>query len=117
MFITGGTGSVGESLVEGFTEKGYRVSFLYHRSESRAHAMAKKFGATPIQQDLSGPVDLADKEIDILVNNAAINETSEQTGDLSLEKWDRTIALNLTHRFYSFSSASHTWCERTGAES
>ena len=99
VFITGGTGSVGESLVEGFTEKGYRVSFLYHRSESRAHAMAKKFGATPIQQDLSGPVDLADKEIDILVNNAAINETSELTGDLSLEKWDRTIALNLTAPF------------------
>ena len=97
--ITGGTGSVGESLVAGFTEMGYRVSFLYHRSESRARVMATRFGATPIQADLSGPVNLANREIDILVNNAAINETSELTGDLPLTKWDRTITLNLTAPF------------------
>ena len=99
VLITGATGSVGESLVAVFAGKGYRVSFLYHRSESRAHAMAEKFGATPIQEDLSRPIDLANKEVDILINNAAINETSELTGDLPLEDWDRTIALNLTAPF------------------
>ena len=99
VLITGATGSVGESLVAGFTEEGYRVSFLYHRSESRAHDMAEKFGATPIQKDLSRPIDLANKEVDILINNAAINETSELTGDLPLQDWERTIALNLTAPF------------------
>ena len=99
VLITGATGSVGESLVAVFAGKGYRVSFLYHRSKSRAHAMAEKFGATPIQEDLSRPIDLANKEVDILINNAAINETSELTGDLPLEDWDRTIALNLTAPF------------------
>ena len=99
VLITGATGSVGESLVAVFAGKGYRVSFLYHRSKSRAHAMAEKFGATPIQEDLSRPIDLANKEVDILINNAAINETSELTGDLLLEDWDRTIALNLTAPF------------------
>ena len=99
VLITGATGSVGERLVEVFTGKGYRVSFLYHRSETLAHAMAEQFGATPIQEDLSGPIDLANKEIDILLNNAAINETSDLTGDLPLKDWHRTIALNLTAPF------------------
>ena len=48
VLITGATGSVGEILVASFAGEGYRVSFLYHRSESRAHAMAEKFGATSI---------------------------------------------------------------------
>ena len=99
VLITGATGSVGESLVAGFAREGYRVSFLYHRSESRARTMAERFVATPIQEDLSRPIDLMNKEIDILINNAAINETSELTGDLLLEDWNRTIALNLTSPF------------------
>ena len=99
VLITGATGSVGESLVAGFAREGYRVSFLYHQSESQAHLMAETFGVTPIQEDLSQPFDLANKEIDILINNAAINETSELTGDLPLEDWNRTIGLNLTAPF------------------
>ena len=59
VLITGATGSVGESLVAGFAGEGYRVSFLYHQAESLAYAMAEKFGATPIQADLSRPIDLA----------------------------------------------------------
>ena len=99
VLITGATGSVGESLLASFAGKGYRVSFLYHRSESRAGTMAEKFGVDPIQEDLSRPIDLANREVDILINNAAINETSELTGDLPLEDWDRTLALNLTAPF------------------
>ena len=99
VLITGGTGSVGESLLAGFSEKGYRTSFLYHRSKSHARALAERFGATPIQTDLSQPIELANKNVDILINNAAINETSELTGDLPLEDWNRTIALNLTAPF------------------
>ena len=99
VLITGGTGDVGESLVESFARAGYRTSFLYYRSESRARVLADTFGATPIQEDLSKPIDLANKQIDILINNAAINETSSLTGDLPLEEWKRTIALNLTAPF------------------
>ena len=99
VLITGATGSVGESLVAGFTGEGYRVSFLYYRSESRAHTLAETFGATPIQADLSRPIDLANYEFDVLINGAAINETSDLTGDLRVEDWNRTIALNLTAPF------------------
>ena len=78
---------------------GTRVSFLYHRAESRAHTLAETFGATPIQADLSRPIDLANCEFDVLINGAAINETSDLTGDLHVEDWNRTIALNLTAPF------------------
>ena len=99
VLITGATGSVGERLVAVFAEKGYRVSFLYHRSQTRAYALAEEYGATAIQEDLSMPGELANKDVDILINNAAINESSELTGELSLEVWERTISLNLTAPF------------------
>ena len=99
VLVTGGTGSVGESIVAGFAGAGYRVSFLYHQSESRAHEIAEAFGATPIQADLSRPIELVDNDVDILINNAAINETSELTGGLAVRDWDRSIALNLTAPF------------------
>ena len=99
VLITGATGSVRESLLEGFAGEGYRISFLYHRSTSRARALAGKFGATPIQEDLSLPIESANRKVDILINNAAINETSALTSDLSLEDWNRAIAVNLTAPF------------------
>ena len=99
VLITGATGSVGESLVALFAEEGYRVSFLYHRSETRANALAEQFGAEAIPRDLSRPSELADKDVDILINNAAINDSSELTADLPLEAWERTISLNLTAPF------------------
>ena len=79
VLITGGTGSVGESLLAAFTEKGYGVSFIYFRSSSRAQALAERFGATPIQKNLSRPIELENRNFDILINNAAINETSALT--------------------------------------
>lgn len=99
VLVTGATGSVGESLVAVFAQEGYRVSFLYHRSETRANALAQTYGATAILMDLTRPSELADKDVDILINNAAINESAELTGDLPLEAWERTISLNLTAPF------------------
>ena len=99
VLITGGTGSVGQSLVAAFAGGGYRVLFLYYRSEGIARALTDKFGATPIGADLSVPVDLPNREIDILINCAAINETSDLAGDVRLTDWERAIAVNLTAPF------------------
>ncbi len=99
VLITGATGSVGQSLVASFAGRGYRVLFLYHRSEGIARALKDKFGATPMGADLSVPVDLASTDIDILINCAAINETSDLAGDVRLADWERAIAVNLTAPF------------------
>ena len=99
VLITGGTGSVGESLVKGFSGRGYRVTFLYHTAEARAEALARNYNAVPLRQDLSRPFEVVNKEVDILINNAAINEGSELSGDVPLEGWNRTLCLNLTAPF------------------
>lgn len=99
VLITGGTGSVGESLVERFAKGGHRIFFLYHGAEARARALAERFEARAIQGDLSVPMDLGNRRIDILVNNAAINETTALAGDLRLGDWNRAIAINLTAPF------------------
>ena len=99
VLVTGGTGSVGESLVTGFVTAGYRVSFVFGRSESRAAELSQQLGASAIKVDLAGPIQLAESSFDILVNNAGINESAELTGDVRLEDWTKTISVNLTAPF------------------
>ena len=99
VLITGGTGNLGESLIGGFASNGYDVTFVYRKSEARANVLAKQFGATAVQCDLSKNVEILDVEFDVLVNNAAINETTALTGNLPLENWIRTIEINLTVPF------------------
>ena len=99
VLITGGTGSVGESLVERFVREAYEVTFTFNRSASRARRIAKKWGAKALQADLSQPFTLEDGKVDVLVNNAAINESSKMAGELSADDWNRTIAVNLSAPF------------------
>lgn len=99
VLITGGTGSVGESLVAAFAGADYQVVFLYHEAETRARVLAETHGVTGIRKDLSEPDRLGSTDIDVLVNNAAINQSSEVCGDVRLEDWNRTIAINLTAPF------------------
>ena len=99
VLVTGGTGSVGEELVMSFARMGYAVTFLYNASTSRARALCRNTGATGVQVDLLRSVELPDRGVDILINNAAINNSSQLTADLPLEGWERTIALNLTAPF------------------
>ena len=99
VLITGGTGSVGERLVAGFAGEGYRVSFIYHRSTTRARALAERLDATAIQKDLFHPIELENRKVDILINNAAINETSALTVDVQREDWNRAMAVNVTAPF------------------
>ena len=41
VFITGGTGSVGQALVRSFAASSYNVTFQYRRNETVARALEK----------------------------------------------------------------------------
>lgn len=99
VLVTGGTGSVGESLVVRLAREGCRVTFLYHSSTRRARRLARVTGATALELDLRKDCELTVRKFDILINSAGINENAELTRDLPRAGWDRTIAVNLTAPF------------------
>lgn len=107
VLVTGASRGIGREIVRAFREQGYNVAFTYLNSTDMAESLAKSTGALAIRAD-SAKADecvLAVKKviceyggIDILVNNAAISDFSLFT-DLSLERWNEIIGINLTSAF------------------
>ena len=76
------------------------MSPSYTTGPQKGHGiLSRESGAAALQMDLAGELELPGGGIDVLINNAAINENSELTGDLPLEGWNRTMAVNLTAPF------------------
>ncbi len=107
VLITGGTGGIGSALVRAFVAAGYNVAFTYKNNVSGADALAHETGALAVRADSASEEDVIcavgrtiDKygRIDVLVNNAAISSFSLFT-DLTLDDWNKTLAVNLTGAF------------------
>ncbi len=107
VLITGGSRGIGRAMVELFAERGYSVAFTYKSSEEQAKSLAEATGAICIKADSAVESDVvyavaeAEKKlgtIDCLINNAGISSFSLFT-DLSLEDWNKCLAVNLTGAF------------------
>ncbi len=107
VLITGGSRGIGKAMVELFSQNGYFVAFTYKKSENDAKSLAETTNSLAIRadsagaEDVSHAVELAEKtfgKIDCLINNAGISSFS-LFSDLSLEKWNETLAVNLTGAF------------------
>lgn len=99
VFITGGTGSIGEALVRRFYEEKINVTFQYFSNTECAKQLEHDLGAKGIAMDFMTPEKLPGTKFDIIVNNAGINITSELAQDVALDDWNRTLAVNLTFPF------------------
>ncbi|HEY1708258.1 MAG TPA: SDR family oxidoreductase [Rhizomicrobium sp.] len=99
VFITGGTGSVGQALVREFREANYDVVFQWKSNGPLAEKLASETGAKAM------PIDFSDRtvpdldRIDILVNNTAINVSRALAADVTLNDWDVNLLVNLTWPF------------------
>jgi len=94
VFITGGTGSIGRALVEGFSRVGTKVGFQYFQNETRAKEIESITGAIGVRIDFAtSSVPTLDR-VDILVNNAGINISKVSVEDTTEEEWDRTLQVN-----------------------
>jgi 3-hydroxybutyrate dehydrogenase len=99
VLITGGTGSVGQALVETFAKE-HSVTFQYHQDSSRAQYLQSSFGAKPLQMDFTQDPVLPELDFDIVINNAGINISDIQTHQVSVTDWNRTLQVNLNVPFH-----------------
>ena len=108
VFVTGGSRGIGAETVHAFANNGYNVAFTYFSSEENAKYLEKETGAKAYYCDVSSSIDvnnviaLVNKDfggIDILINNAGIDEFSLFT-DITDEMWRKMIDTNLSSAFY-----------------
>jgi len=103
VFITGGTGGIGESCARLFAKNGYRVFITYKKNEERAKTLCEELGCTAYCVDVCDKAELSkifetiEKEyngVDILINNAAVAE-QKLFIDIDEDSWRRMIDINL----------------------
>lgn len=99
ILITGGTGTVGTSLIETFCTKGYTVYFQYSTNDKKAEELCDKYLIKSFKIDFASQFILPELEIDILINNTGINICDTLTHEVSQELFDKTIQVNLSTPF------------------
>lgn len=107
--ITGGTGGLGQALIDKLISEDYFVAFSYLISENVANEIIKKYSHKE-DQIMACQVDITDEQsvekfrnniiekygkIDILINNAGICEDSSVL-EMNFDSWKRVIDINLT---------------------
>ena len=97
--ITGGSGSIGSSLVAEFSTD-HRVVFTYLKNRNEAEKIAKKHGAEPICCDITSESDTKKlfsiiDSCDLLINNAGISSIGLFT-DMSYSAVSDVINADLT---------------------
>ena len=111
VLITGGGGGIGGALVRAFAAEGSRVVVHYRTSEERARELADEAGGVALQADLTVEAEVESLferaihecgRIDVLVANAGMWPTEDEpVWEMSLERWRRTLAINLDGTFLS----------------
>jgi 3-oxoacyl-[acyl-carrier protein] reductase len=110
--VTGCTGGLGQHICRALVQQGTQVAGIYLESRDRAEAFVREWSDTgprciAVQADVTdqaqvermvGEVLAAYGRIDILVNNAAFNQTVpfKDLDGLTLELWNKILLANLT---------------------
>jgi len=112
VMVTGGAGGIGRSIVKLLYQEGARISLHYNKSEEKAFQIRDQFNSSRlilIKGNLEKEADVKrffqesiDKSgrIDCLVANAGIWVPEHTfTDKMSLDRWDKTLRINLTGVF------------------
>ena len=105
VLITGGSRGIGAATVRVFTDKGYKVAFIYEENDQAAQKVAEETGAIPFKCNVAdreavkntvkaAKIYLETTAFDVLVCNAGISYDGTFT-DMTFEEWDHMRAVNL----------------------
>ncbi len=118
--ITGGDSGIGRSVAVLYAREGANVAIVYLPEERSDAEVVKQAVEAEGQEALLLPGDVSDPKfcrdavektvkkfggLDILVNNAAYQETRERFDDVSEEDWDHTFKVNIYGYFYMAKAA------------
>jgi NAD(P)-dependent dehydrogenase (short-subunit alcohol dehydrogenase family) len=111
--ITGGDSGIGRAVAIAYAREGADVAISYLNEEDDARDTAKLVEAAG-QRSLLLPGDLADRahckaivektvgtfgKLDIIVNNAAYQNTFDSIEEITDDEWDRTFSVNISAMF------------------
>jgi 3-oxoacyl-[acyl-carrier protein] reductase len=112
VIVTGASGGIGEAIVQSFAAAGCQVTIHYHNNRTRAEQIRRDHAAQNgwiAQADLTSENDVEKLiaaavgqfgPVHIFVANAGVWPTADQAIDvLPLDRWNQTIAANLTSSF------------------
>lgn len=106
ILVTGSSRGIGEGIAKNLAKSGAQIAVHYSKNKEKAAQLASQFGngSAAFGADLEFPAECeklfndvvaAFGKIDVLVNNAGIFEFSPLADPDWIEKWDRTMAINL----------------------
>jgi NAD(P)-dependent dehydrogenase (short-subunit alcohol dehydrogenase family) len=118
--ITGGDSGIGRSVAVLYAREGANVAIIYLPAEQSDANVVKQAVEAEGQEALLLPGDVSDPmfcrdavektvqkfgRLDVLVNNAAYQETREKFDDVSEEDWDLTFKTNVYGYFFMAKAA------------
>ena len=105
VLVTGGGGGIGAGIAEAFAEKGARVAVTdVNLAYAQAEAERIGHGVIALQQDVTSPESWAQVKaaveaqlgtVDVVCNNAGIAMPFQPMENVSLEAFDRVMAVNV----------------------
>jgi len=126
MLITGGGRGIGAATARLAAESGYTVCVNYRADERSARELASQIGhqAIAVQADVSSEAEVLRllREVDrlgrlaVLVNNAGIVDRSSRVENLTAERIQRMLAINVTGSFLCAREAVKRMSTRHGGK-
>ena len=110
--VTGGSTGIGEMIAEGFVHFGAKVYIVARREEilkktqeklskiGRCEYIVADLGSVNGVETLAKTFCEREQSLDILVNNAGISDGSLEIEDITEEKWDSVMDLNIKIIFF-----------------
>ena len=124
VFVTGGSGGIGEKICEKFAKNGCFVGVGYNVNKETAENLAKKIGGIAVKinvSDSSSVTEAIEKfakrcgEVDVLVNCAGTALPIKTILDVSEEEYDKTFDVNMKGIFLVTKAVLPHMLEKGGA--